>query len=117
MSYYTARYAYYWVLLTLNIMLILLQRPFRAKSNEDLQKAIISDRIEFPKDPKVSPNGIQFIKELLTRDISKRIGVGESGFKRLKSHPWMKGVCWDILSTKAVGAPFVPDVNTLRGFV
>jgi serine/threonine kinase 32 len=75
-----------------------------------LQKSIISDPIEFPTDPKVSPDAISFIRELLTRDISKRIGVGEAGFKRLKKHPWLKDMCWDILSTKSIGAPFIPDV-------
>lgn len=54
---------------------------------------------------------MDFIRELLNRDISRRIGVGESGFKRLKRHPWLKETCWDILSSKTVGAPFIPDVS------
>lgn len=86
------------------------QRPFRAKTNEELQKSILNDAIEFPKDPKVSPDAVDFIRALLTRDITKRIGVGEAGFKRLKKHAWLKDMCWDILSSKAIGAPFIPDV-------
>ncbi|KAK4516022.1 uncharacterized protein ATC70_010983 [Mucor velutinosus] len=85
------------------------QRPFKAKSNEDLQKSIISDPVEFPKEPRISHEAMDFIRELLNRDISQRIGVGESGFKRLKRHPWLKDTCWDILSSKTVGAPFIPD--------
>ncbi|KAL0138978.1 kinase-like domain-containing protein [Mucor lusitanicus] len=85
------------------------QRPFKAKSNEDLQKSIISDPVEFPKEPKISHEAMDFIRELLNRDISQRIGVGEAGFKRLKRHPWLKDTCWDILSSKTVGAPFIPD--------
>ncbi|KAI8078603.1 kinase-like domain-containing protein [Thamnidium elegans] len=84
-------------------------RPFRAKSNEELQRMIINDTVDFPKEPKVSSDAIHFIRELLTRDIDKRIGVGELGFKRLKKHPWLQNTCWDILSSKTVGAPFIPD--------
>ena len=54
---------------------------------------------------------MDFIQELLNRDVSRRIGVGESGFKRLKKHPWFRETCWDILSSKTVGAPFIPDVS------
>ncbi|KAI8968970.1 kinase-like domain-containing protein [Mycotypha africana] len=85
------------------------QRPFQAKSNEDLQKAILSDPVEFPKEPKISPEAVNFVRELLTRDIHKRLGVGDAGFRRLKKHPWMKDICWDILASKSVGAPFIPD--------
>lgn len=74
---------------------------------------IIHDTVDFPKEPKVSSDAIHFIRELLTRDIDKRIGVGESGFKRLKKHPWLQHTCWDILSSKTVGAPFIPDVTDL----
>ncbi|KAI8087009.1 kinase-like domain-containing protein [Gilbertella persicaria] len=85
------------------------ERPFRAKSNEELQKRIISSPIDFPKEPKVSPEAINFVQGLLTRDVEKRLGVGDIGFKQLKTHPWLKYMCWDILSSKAIGAPFVPD--------
>lgn len=71
----------------------------------------MSSPIEFPKEPKVSSDAIDFIRELLTRDVKKRIGVGEQGFKRLKKHPWLKDMCWDILYSKTVGAPFIPDVR------
>lgn len=71
----------------------------------------MSDPVEFPKEPKVSSEAIDFIRELLTRDINKRIGVGEQGFKRLKKHAWLKDMCWDILYSKTVGAPFIPDVR------
>ncbi|KAI9487578.1 MAG: kinase-like domain-containing protein [Benjaminiella poitrasii] len=85
------------------------RRPFKAKSNEELQKSIMSDAVEFPNEPKISAEAISFIQELLNRNISQRLGVGESGFKRLKRHPWMENMCWDILATKTIGAPFIPD--------
>lgn len=59
----------------------------------------------------MSQEAISFIKELLTRDVSRRMGVNEAGFKRLKDHAWVSGMCWDILHSKTVGAPFIPDVS------
>lgn len=70
----------------------------------------MNDPIEFPKEPKISVDAMDFIKALLDRDVSKRLGVGDVGFKRLKKHPWLKDMCWDILRMKTVGAPFIPDV-------
>lgn len=87
------------------------QRPFQGKTNEELQRSILYDSIEFPKEVNVSSDAINFIKELLQRDIHERIGVGESGFEKLKNHPWLKDMCWDILASKVLNAPFVPDVT------
>ncbi|KAI7899578.1 kinase-like domain-containing protein [Cokeromyces recurvatus] len=85
------------------------QRPFKAKSNEELQKSIMSDPIEFPIEPKVSPEAVSFIQGLLNRNISQRLGVGELGLQHLKAHPWMKNIDWNILATKTISAPFIPD--------
>ncbi|KAG0749548.1 hypothetical protein G6F57_000769 [Rhizopus arrhizus] len=85
------------------------RRPFQGKTNEELQRSILYDSIEFPKEVNVSSDAINFIKELLQRDIHERIGVGESGFEKLKNHPWLKDMCWDILASKVLNAPFVPD--------
>ncbi|RCI00630.1 hypothetical protein CU097_015361 [Rhizopus azygosporus] len=101
----------WWSLGILLYELLYGKRPFQGKSNEELQRSILHDPIEFPKEPKVSQEAISFIKELLTRDVSRRMGVNEVGFKRLKNHAWVSGMCWDILHSKTVGAPFIPDEN------
>ncbi|OBZ91519.1 Serine/threonine-protein kinase 32A, partial [Choanephora cucurbitarum] len=85
------------------------KRPFKARTNEELQNLIMYGPIHYPNEPTVSPEAIDFMQSLLSRDISKRIGIGEAGFKQLKDHAWLKDACWDILSTKTVGAPFIPD--------
>ncbi|ORZ14218.1 kinase-like domain-containing protein [Absidia repens] len=85
------------------------QRPFRAKSNDALKQAIMSETIQFPSDAQVSPEAIQVVKGLLTRDVSKRLGVGEEGFKKLKAQPWFKSIKWDLLEKKQVDPPFTPD--------
>ncbi|KAL7310039.1 hypothetical protein PS15m_010847 [Mucor circinelloides] len=85
------------------------KRPFRGKSNDALQHAILHDNVHFPENHKLSPQAIDFIKCLLTRDIKSRIGVGKQGFQRLMRHPWFNGIPWELLEPKQVEPPFVPD--------
>ncbi|CEP20168.1 hypothetical protein [Parasitella parasitica] len=85
------------------------KRPFRGKSNEALQRAILCDDIHFPENHKLSTQAIDFIKCLLTRDIKCRIGVGKQGFQRLTHHPWFHDITWELLELKRVEPPFAPD--------
>ncbi|GAA5795312.1 kinase-like domain-containing protein [Helicostylum pulchrum] len=85
------------------------KRPFRGKTNDALQQAILHDPVCFPEGHKISVQGIDFIKCLLTRDIKSRIGYGEQGFQRLMDHPWFEGIPWNKLETKEAEPPFAPD--------
>jgi hypothetical protein len=49
----------------------------------------------------------------LTRDINKRLGVGEKGFRRLMSHSWLQHIQWELVETKQLDPPFIPDVSIL----
>lgn len=89
------------------------KRPFRGKTNDALQQAILHDPVHFPDTHKVSAEAMDFIKCLLTRDVKSRIGVGPQGFQRLKSHPWFYGIQWDKLESKEAEPPFAPDVSNL----
>ncbi|CAO3658150.1 unnamed protein product [Rhizopus microsporus] len=85
------------------------KRPFRGKTNDALQQAILHDPVTFPHHHKVSSTAIDFIKSLLTRDVDRRIGNGKQGFDRLMAHPWFVGMDWEKLRLKQVDPPFVPD--------
>lgn len=87
------------------------QRPFRAKSNETLQEAILTETIRFPDEPVLSLEAKDFVLGLLNRNVSERLGVTAEGFQRLQSHPWLKGLAWDAIESKEAQPPFVPDAS------
>ncbi|KAI7857602.1 kinase-like protein [Circinella umbellata] len=99
----------WWSLGVVCYELLVGKRPFRAKSNEALQHAIMHDPIEFPDDTNLSSEAIDFVQGLLTRDISQRLGFGPNGFRRLQQHSWFKEYDWKQLEAKQGTPPFIPD--------
>ncbi|KAI9472876.1 kinase-like domain-containing protein [Zychaea mexicana] len=85
------------------------KRPFRAKTNDALQHAIMHEPLCFPENSHVSSDAIDFVKGLLTRDINRRLGVKDKGFSQLVSHPWLRNIQWELLESKQACPPFIPD--------
>lgn len=71
----------------------------------------MNDPVEFPEDMPLSNDAVDFVKGLLTRDVSQRLGATKNDFRRLQEHPWFKGIAWDKLEAKQAEPPFIPDVN------
>lgn len=69
------------------------------------------DNLKFPDNvyELVSPQCLDFLKGLLTRDPSQRIGV-DGGFDKIRSHGWFNGVDWHAMERKEIKPPFTPDV-------
>ncbi|KAG2179966.1 hypothetical protein INT43_003753 [Umbelopsis isabellina] len=86
------------------------KRPFRGKTNESLTKSITSDPLKFPDNAHelASPACLDFVKGLITRDPTQRIGV-DGGFEKLRNHGWFKGYDWYALERKEASPPFTPD--------
>lgn len=45
----------------------------------------------------VSPSAVDFLRGLLQRDASQRLGGGNEGFAAIKNHAWFVGVDWDVV--------------------
>ncbi|KAI9243571.1 kinase-like protein [Phascolomyces articulosus] len=99
----------WWSLGVVCYELLVGKRPFRAKSNEALQHAIMHDPVEFPDDINLSTESMDFVRGLMTRDITQRLGFGPNGFKRLQAHAWFKAYDWNLLESKQASPPFIPD--------
>jgi len=93
--------------------LIFGRRPFRGKTNSDLTYSISKDPLKFPEDAenKCTRNGLQVLKGLLERDLSKRLGCKAhgDGFIELRRQPWFQLIDWETLGSKEQTPPFVPD--------
>ncbi|KAJ1908798.1 hypothetical protein IWQ60_011518 [Tieghemiomyces parasiticus] len=90
-------------------------RPFRAKSNDELARLILSKPMTCPEKSitgtVVSAECKQVIMGLCERSIHKRLGYGATNYRRLISHPWFAGLDWDQVAQKAVKPLFVPDAK------
>jgi serine/threonine kinase 32 len=95
--------------------LIFGRRPFRGKSNGDLTYSISKDPLKFPEDSekKCSRQGMMALKALLEREPSKRLACKPrtEGYEELQQHPWFQSIDWEILESKELTPPFVPDSN------
>ncbi|KAI9246949.1 kinase-like domain-containing protein [Phascolomyces articulosus] len=85
------------------------KRPFRGKTNDALQHAIMHEPLCFPENSRISHDAMDFVKGLLTRDVSRRLGVKDKGFTQLVNHPWLRNIQWDLLESKQACPPFIPD--------
>ena len=97
--------------------LIFGRRPFRGRTNADLTHSITKDSLRFPDDAetKCSKRGIQFLSDLLERDITKRLGCipDEEDLQGIRGHPWFSSLDWDKLDSKQIQPSFIPDVRPL----
>jgi len=90
-------------------------RPYTGRNGEELISSIKKGIIpKFFADPdgKCSPEGIQVLQGLLEKDLDKRLGCeGSGGFAALKAMPWFDDLDWDLLETKGLQPPMVPDTK------
>ncbi|KAI8802756.1 kinase-like domain-containing protein [Cladochytrium replicatum] len=88
------------------------KRPFRAKTNEALTHSILHDELVFPEQAYtvVSADCIDCIRQLITRDLTKRLGCKDAGgIDRFRAHPFFRGVDWNAIESKEAQPPFTPD--------
>ncbi|KAG7402360.1 hypothetical protein PHYBOEH_000068 [Phytophthora boehmeriae] len=89
--------------------------PFRAKNPAELQKKILSAKLQLPR--WLTGEAHSLIKCLLERNVSKRLGGGKSsmfvvrGVQALKRHPFFKQIDWTKMEGLRVPPPKVPSVS------
>lgn len=83
--------------------------PFNDESPEKIFENIINKRIRWPPgiETAISPEALDFIKSLMTYEVSERLGSKSS--QDVKNHAFFKGINWDNLGE--LEAPFIPNVD------
>ena len=83
--------------------------PYYIPRNNKINLKIFEDEVRFP--PDINPLAVNLIKDLLNLDPKKRLGSGDDGIAKIKSHPYFKGVDWDKYFNKKIKPPFIPKLD------
>ncbi|CAN7999602.1 unnamed protein product, partial [Ixodes hexagonus] len=75
----------------------------------EISKRILKSQPPIPEN--MSADVKDFIQKLLVKDPRKRLGGGIDDALELKKHRFFKGLNWDDLAEKKIGAPFVPKIT------
>ncbi|KAK9764789.1 hypothetical protein K7432_007427 [Basidiobolus ranarum] len=86
--------------------------PFRGRTNQKTNEAIISGQIMFPKKcpQEISLECYAAVLGFLQCDIQKRLGCGEN---KIRNHPFLDSIDWDALEAKQIQPPFKPEIKLI----
>lgn len=74
---------------------------------------IVHGRVKYP--PFLVPEARDLLSQLITPDLTKRLGNLRGGSEDVKNHAWFAEVTWDRLSRKDIDAPYIPPVKAGQG--
>uniref|UniRef100_M4C5S0 Protein kinase domain-containing protein n=1 Tax=Hyaloperonospora arabidopsidis (strain Emoy2) TaxID=559515 RepID=M4C5S0_HYAAE len=88
--------------------------PFRHKNRKKLHQKILNEKLSLPKWLGSETHSI--LKQLLERNVDKRLGSGKStmfqvkGVQAIKKHAFFRDIDWGLLEQKKVQPPILPNV-------
>ncbi|KAF9893732.1 camp-dependent protein kinase catalytic subunit [Aspergillus nanangensis] len=74
---------------------------------------ILRGRVKYP--PYLNQDAVDLLSQLITADLTKRLGNLHGGSEDVKNHPWFAEVTWDRLARKDIDAPYVPPIRGGQG--
>jgi len=83
--------------------------PFAHSNVEQLFELICEGKVEFP--PNLSPNSVNFIKQLLTVNPQLRLSCIH-GRQKVTSQPWFSEVQWANIENRTETTPLIPILNS-----
>lgn len=84
--------------------------PFYSKKRKKLFNNIVNKEVKFYKE--FSPVARDFIKKLLAKDHTQRLGY--NGFGEIKSHKFFKHMNWTKLFRKEIEPPYRPSMREVN---
>lgn len=79
--------------------------PFFDRNFNSMCEKILSKPVRFASKYKISPEGQDFIRGLLQREPSLRLGHTADGFQAIRRHPFFRSLNWDDLLDRRVTPP------------
>lgn len=72
---------------------------------------IVDKPVVFPQEPAISPEAKDIIRSFCTVDRSRRLGNVQGGARRVKEHPFFRGVDWDAVYRRRYRGPIIPPIR------
>lgn len=70
---------------------------------------ILKGRVKYP--PYIHPDAQSLLSQLITSDLTRRLGNLRGGSKDVMNHAWFAEVTWERLARKDIDAPYQPPVK------
>ena len=70
---------------------------------------ILNSRVKYPL--YIHPDAQDLLQQLITPDLTKRLGNLHGGSKDVMNHAWFAEVIWEKLARKDIDAPYIPPVR------
>ena len=83
--------------------------PFYNKDRQKLFNSIKAIKLKYPK--YLSNDAVDLLQKFFVKDPEKRLGSGENGLNKIKSHPFFAEIDWDSLLAKKIKPPFIPKLK------
>lgn len=83
--------------------------PFFDNHPFEIYEKILIGKITFPT--QFQAEAIDIVSQLLTADITKRLGNMKGGAEDVKSHLWYRNLNWTALIQKRIRAPIIPTTT------
>jgi len=74
---------------------------------------ILRGKVKYP--PYLHDDAVDLLSQLITADLTKRLGNLHGGPEDVKNHPWFAEVTWDRLARKDIDAPYIPPIRGGQG--
>ncbi|KAJ5505081.1 hypothetical protein N7463_007955 [Penicillium fimorum] len=74
---------------------------------------ILRGRVKYP--PYLHTDAVDLLSQLITADLTKRLGNLHGGPSDVKNHAWFAEVTWDRLARKDIDAPYIPPIRGGQG--
>lgn len=84
--------------------------PFCDPSPMKTYEKILAGHVTYPSH--FHPDALDLLQNLITADLSKRLGNLQNGTQMVKNHPWFSEVIWERLYNRDIETPYEPPIQS-----